>query len=223
MKHIKLCVYCNRNTADTIEHIVPIGLYKVYKTNKVLSKDFYIKVSVCSECNNKKSVNDELFRNLVVQTCAHKNKFAQSLLPIVKRSIEKNKRLQVKISDNNLKKFIDPYTNQLMLQIIDTGFDVFQYVCQLAKGIFYLRTLNNFDENEFEIRISQFDPVKKKMLDINSEWITTEDYKTRNINEDEIFQYIWKTEGSDYVCLLSFFRHENFVVVFCRKKNTNTI
>ena len=55
---MRLCIYCQINPADTVDHVPPKGLFKEPRPVDLII------VPACSTCNNSFSKDDEYFRIL---------------------------------------------------------------------------------------------------------------------------------------------------------------
>jgi hypothetical protein len=210
----ELCVYCNQSQAQDIDHVIPRAFYrKSGSASNSVSGKFYLKVPVCKSCNNKKSLPDESFRNIVVLTCAHKHQLAAELFDTVIRSIEKNKIYQDSLKDENIEKIVVNETGEKLIQFYSPYFKPLDYLTDYcARGIYYLETKKRLHLG-YDIRIKQLDPLDKKTFDKDFEWVKTNGFKIREEN-DQIFQYIHKSEKGKWFLFLSFFMHENFLISF---------
>lgn len=209
------CIYCSKTLEDNKlrEHLIPKSLYQSIKASSPTNIDFYIRVPSCIECNNKKSALDEKFKNIITSSTAHLSPYSAELIPSVKRSLDKNRKFQELFSDANFTK-----STSGLIKFKDIGFDSFNYLKLIARGIYWLHTDKILEGNRL-IHVQQFDPKKNLKFIPSSTWIKENNFMTKSHQLDTVFQYLWKEEFRGYTIFLSFFEYGNFLCVI---PNENT-
>lgn len=88
----KYCVYCQKNIADTLDHIPSRGLFPDTKDVKFLT------VPACRKCNRGFSADEEYFRNFTANVSILSSPSADLLLATkIKRSIDRRPGLGLKL------------------------------------------------------------------------------------------------------------------------------
>lgn len=82
----QLCVYCGTKEATTRDHVAPLCLFVDPKPPNLLT------VPVCEDCNNEKSRDDTILRDVLMVDIDNSHPIAQHLLATkVKRAVERNR------------------------------------------------------------------------------------------------------------------------------------